>query len=43
MNNNKINVSFDGQNHQAEWILSSNTKYYAGHYKINETNIFEKN
>ncbi|MEL0247124.1 MAG: diacylglycerol kinase family protein [Alphaproteobacteria bacterium] len=42
MNNNKINVSFDGQNHQAEWILSSNTKYYAGHYKINETNIFEK-
>jgi len=42
MNNNKINVSFDGQNHQADWILSSNTKYYAGHYKINETNIFEK-
>lgn len=42
MNNNKINVSFDGQNHQADWVLSSNTKYYAGHYKINETNIFEK-
>jgi diacylglycerol kinase family enzyme len=41
MDNNKLNVSFDGQFYQADWILSSNTKYYAGHHKINKTNIFE--
>ncbi|MBD1139873.1 hypothetical protein IDH15_01200 [Pelagibacterales bacterium SAG-MED38] len=41
MNNKKLNVTFDGQFYQADWILSSNTKYYAGHYKINKTNIFE--
>jgi len=41
MNNKKLNVSFDGQFYQADWILSSNTKYYAGHHKINKTNIFE--
>ena len=42
MNNKKLNVTFDGQFYQAEWILSSNTKYYAGHHKINKTNIFEE-
>ncbi len=41
MNNKKLNVIFDGQFYQADWILSSNTKYYAGHHKINKTNIFE--
>ena len=41
MNNKKLNVSFDGQFYHADWILSSNTKYYAGHHKINKTNIFE--
>ncbi len=41
MNNKKLNVTFDGQFYKADWILSSNTKYYAGHYKINKTNIFE--
>jgi len=41
MNNKKLNVSFDDQFYQADWILSSNTKYYAGHHKINKTNIFE--
>tara|TARA_B110000037_G_C16702236_1_gene335364 strand:- start:58 stop:534 length:477 start_codon:yes stop_codon:yes gene_type:complete len=41
MNNNKLNVSFDGQKHKADWILSSNTKYYAGHHKINQSNIFD--
>ena len=41
MNNKKLNVNFDGQFYQADWILSSNTKYYAGHHKINKTNIFE--
>ena len=29
MNNKKLNVTFDGQFYQADWILSSNTKYYA--------------
>jgi len=41
MNNKKLNVTFDGQFYQADWILSSNTKYYAGHHMINKTNIFE--
>ena len=41
MDNKKLNVNFDGQFYQADWILSSNTKYYAGHHKINKTNIFE--
>ena len=41
MNNKKLNVTFNGQFYQADWILSSNTKYYAGHHKINKTNIFE--
>ena len=41
MNIKKLNVTFDGQFYQADWILSSNTKYYAGHHKINKTNIFE--
>ena len=41
MNNNKLNVSFDGQKHKADWILSSNTKFYAGHHKINKSNIFD--
>ena len=41
MNNKKLKVTFDGQFYQADWILSSNTKYYAGHHKINKTNIFE--
>ncbi len=41
MNNKKLNITFDGQFYQADWILSSNTKYYAGHHKINKTNIFE--
>ena len=41
MNNKKLNVTFDGQFYQADWILASNTKYYAGHHKINKTNIFE--
>ena len=41
MKNNKLDVFFDGQKYQADWVLSSNTKYYAGHHKINKSNIFD--
>lgn len=41
MKNQKLKVNIDGQNHIADWVLCSNTNYYAGHYKINKTNIFD--
>ena len=41
MNNKKIKVSIDGENILADWVLCSNSKYYAGHHSINDTNIFD--
>ena len=41
MNNNKIKVSVDNEEIYADWILCLNTKFYAGHYPIANTNIFE--
>ena len=41
MNNNKIKVSIGGENILADWVLCSNSKYYAGHHSINDTNIFD--
>lgn len=41
MNNKKIKVSIGGENILADWVLCSNSKYYAGHHSINDTNIFD--
>jgi len=41
MNNKKIKVSVDNEEIYADWVLCSNTKYYAGHHPIANTNIFE--
>ena len=41
MNNKKIKVSIGGENILADWVLCSNSKYYAGHHSINGTNIFD--
>ena len=42
MNNDKIKVSIDNEEILADWILCSNSRYYAGHHKITDTNIFEE-
>jgi diacylglycerol kinase (ATP) len=42
MKNNKIKVSINNEEILADWILCSNSKYYAGHHKITDTNIFEE-
>ena len=42
LNNKKIEVLFDNKKIEADWILSTNSKYYAGSYKITKiTNIFQ--
>jgi len=42
LNNNKMEVLFDGKKVDADWILSTNSKYYAGPHKIAKiTNIFQ--
>ncbi len=42
MKNDKIKVSIDNEEILADWILCSNSRYYAGHHKITDTNIFEE-
>ena len=42
MNNKKIKVSIDKEDIFADWVLCSNSKYYAGHHKITDTHIFDK-
>ena len=41
MKNNKFKVLLNGEEIYTDWIICSNTKYYAGHYSISNTNIFE--
>jgi len=42
LKNKKMEVLFDDTKIQADWILSTNSKYYAGPYKITKiTNIFQ--
>jgi len=42
MKNDKIKVSINNEEILADWILCSNSRYYAGHHKITDTNIFEE-
>ena len=42
LKNNKIEVEINSKKIMANWVLCTNSKYYAGPYSItNETNIFE--
>ena len=42
LNNEKMEVLIDGKRMEADWILSTNSKYYAGPYKITKTtDIFQ--
>ena len=41
MDNKKIRVTIGNENILADWVLCSNSKYYAGHHSINDTNIFD--
>lgn len=42
LKNNKIEVEINNEKILADWVLCTNSKYYAGPYSItNETNIFE--
>ncbi len=42
LKNNKMEVEVDNEKIMADWILCTNSKYYAGPHSItNETNIFE--
>ena len=42
LKNNKIEIEINGDKINADWILCTNSKYYAGRYSItNDTNIFE--
>ena len=42
LKNNKIEVEINSEKITADWVLCTNSKYYAGPYSIaNETNIFE--
>jgi len=42
LNNEKMEVLIDDKKIEADWVLSTNSKYYAGPYKITkETNIFQ--
>ena len=43
MNKDKFNVVVDGEQINSNWVLCCNSMYYAGNYKINNTNIFRKN
>jgi len=42
MKNDKIKVSINNEEMLADWVLCSNSRYYAGHHKITDTNIFEE-
>jgi len=42
MKNDKIKVSINNEEILADWVLCSNSRYYAGHHKITDTNIFEE-
>ena len=42
MKNDKIKVFINNEEILADWILCSNSRYYAGHHKIADTNIFEE-
>jgi len=41
MKNNKFKVLLNGEEIYADWVICCNSKYYAGHYSINNTNVFE--
>ena len=42
LKNNKIEVEINSEKIMADWVLCTNSKYYAGPYSItNETNIFK--
>jgi len=41
MKNNKFKALINGEEIYTDWIICSNTRYYAGKYSINNTNIFE--
>ena len=42
LKNNKMEIELDGDKIMADWILCTNSKYYAGRNSItNDTNIFE--
>ena len=44
LNNEKIEVLFDNEKIEADWILSTNSKYYAGKFVITKmTDIFQNN
>ena len=44
LKNKKINIEINGEEIYADWIICTNSKYYAGSYSItNDTNIFESN
>ena len=42
MASTKIKVNIDNEELLADWVLCSNSRYYAGHHKITDTNIFEE-
>ena len=41
MKNNKIKIFIDNETIYADWVLCTNSKYYAGHHSIAKTNIFD--
>ena len=41
MKNNRFNVVIDGEQINSNWVLCCNSKFYAGNYQINNTNIFK--
>ena len=42
LENNKIEILIDDKKHEADWILSMNSKYYAGPYEVTKTtDIFQ--
>ena len=42
LKNEKIKVSLDNKTYEANWVLVTNARYYAGQYSISKkTNIFE--
>ena len=42
MKNNKFKVLLNGEEIYADWVICCNSRYYAGNYSINNTNIFEE-
>ena len=41
MKNKKIKILINNETYYADWILCTNSKYYAGHHSIAKTNIFD--